>query len=449
MMQHGAKLARPAPIRRLLLPLLLLWMVALPSHAAQPLPPSAVSASAAVRHVAPGGGCGGSTPCHATVQSAVDAAGDGQVIKIAQGTYSDVICRSGSSQVVHITKAVTLRGGYSVANGFAEPSRPGIRRTVLDARSEGRVVVIEGAGPTIEGLVITGGSGYYSGGGIYSLNGSAIIKNCEIVDNVADGDGGGVFVNRGSVQVLDSRIVDNRANWAGGLRIINNADATLIGNRISGNVAQIGAGGVDIDCCGGTTSLLARNLILDNRGGGWGGGLTVNSTNAQVINNIIAGNEATQGAGVWLDGSASYPTTATLTHNTLVGGPTATGGVWTGDHVTAALTNNIIDGFAMGINNTSPSDTTVSARNTLFHANGGNYSSGVDSLVEISGNPGFLDSGADDYHIGRSSAGLDRGQVTKVTEDLDGQRRAIGAAPDIGADELGWTVYLPGAVCRP
>ncbi|HUW14506.1 MAG TPA: right-handed parallel beta-helix repeat-containing protein [Anaerolineae bacterium] len=448
-MKRRTALAHLAPAARLLLALSLFWLLALPSQAAQAIPPDPASVSAPVRYVAPGGACGGATPCHATVQAAVDAAAAGQVIKIAQGTYSQLNNRAGTTQVVHISKAVTLRGGYSVANGFAEPPRPDSRRTILDAHSEGRVVVIDGAGPTLEGLVITGGAGYDSGGGIYSLNGSAVIRNCEIADNEADGDGGGVFINRGSVQVLDSQIVDNRANWAGGLRIINNADATLIGNRIAGNVAQISGGGIDIDCCGGTSPYVARNLILDNRGGSRGGGVIVNATKGLLVNNIIAGNEASQGAGVWLDGSASHPATATLTHNTLFGSPTATDGVWVGESVTAALTNNIIDGFTSGITNNSPFYSTVSARNTLFHANTSSTSGGVDSLFEFHGNPGFLAPLSDDYHIGRSSAGLDQGQVTKVTEDFDGQRRSIGAAPDIGADELGWTVYLPGVLRRP
>jgi hypothetical protein len=192
---------------------------------------------------------------------------------------------------------------------------------------------------------------------------------------------------------------------------------------------------------------IARNLILNNEGG-WGGGVSVNSTKALLVNNIIAGNEATEGSAIWLDGSASYPATATLTHNTLVGGPMPADGVWVGENVTAQLTNNIIDGFAIGINSTSPFDSAVSARDTLFHANTSNTSGVDDSFWEVHGNPGFLAPLSDDYHIGRSSAGLNQGQVTKVTEDFDGQRRTIGAAPDIGADELGSTVYLPGVLHR-
>lgn len=423
-----------------------LWLTT-PAHP-ESRPQALAAELALVRYVAPGGACLGPTPCYPTIQAAVDASQLGDVIRIAAGTYSDMHSRAGSSQVVHITKSITLRGGFSVANGFAWPPHPDTNRTILDAKGQGRVIVVQGAGPTLEGLVITGGAGYFSGGGLYSEDGSTVVRNCEIMTNAANGDGGGVFVNRGSVRIEDSQIADNQATWSGGLRIINNADAILLGNRVARNVAQIAGGGIDVECCGGTRPLIARNLILDNQGGQRGGGLAVSSTNAEVVNNIIAGNEATQGAGIWLNGTAGYPADVALKHNTLVGSAAATEGVWVGDHVSAALTNNIVSGFAMGISNTSPADATVIARNTLFYGNGSDYGTGVTSSAEVKGNPAFVNAGAVDYHIARPSAGLDRGRDAGVSEDIDGQHRPVGAAPDIGADEVACPTYLPLAIRR-
>ncbi|MCX7707998.1 MAG: hypothetical protein N2204_08335, partial [Anaerolineae bacterium] len=72
--------------------------------------------SATVRYVAPGGACGGVTPCYATIQAAVDAAAAGDEIRVAAGTYSGVTARGGSTQVVYLDKALTLRGGFTTAN---------------------------------------------------------------------------------------------------------------------------------------------------------------------------------------------------------------------------------------------------------------------------------------------------------------------------------------------
>jgi pectin methylesterase-like acyl-CoA thioesterase len=72
---------------------------------------SSAAADDSTRYVAPGGDCGGVSPCYATIQDAVDAASDGDTIKIAQGVYT-----SPGLQVVYIDRAVALTGGYTRTN---------------------------------------------------------------------------------------------------------------------------------------------------------------------------------------------------------------------------------------------------------------------------------------------------------------------------------------------
>jgi hypothetical protein len=380
---------------------------------------------------------------YASVQVAVDAADADDVVKVAAGVYTDVHARDGLTQVVYISKTVTVRGGYSTADDFAEPPDPDANPTILNAEGRGRVIFIRGAGPTVEGFVITGGDGYYSGGGIHIDGGAPIIRNNRIEGNHATGDGGAIFVNGGSAQIIDNFIAENTATWAGGLRIINNANATVVGNEIMGNAAQNSGGGIDVDCCGGTTALVAQNVLIGNSAGAYGGGIIVNATNAIVVNNILASNQAGQGAAAWLDGMASYPVSTTLVHNTLVGGPVGGEGVWVGTHVSATLVNNIIVDHGTGITNTAPASSIVAADHTLFDGNGTDYGPGVGSANEVGGDPLFVDPAHGDYHIRPGSAAIDQGMDAGVTSDVDGDPRPIGPLPDLGADEALPRMFLP------
>ncbi|MGD8240973.1 MAG: right-handed parallel beta-helix repeat-containing protein [Armatimonadota bacterium] len=381
---------------------------------------------------------------YATVQGAVDGAQEGDVIKVAQGVYIDVHQRSGMTQVVILTKGVTLRGGYTTADGFLDPPDPEGHPTTLDAQQQGRVVVIDRAGPTVEGFTITGGAGYYSGGGVRMDDASGVVlRHNRIVGNSAEGDGGAIFVNSASGQIVGNEVVDNTATWGAGLRIINDADVAVVGNEIGDNVAQIAAGGIDVACCGGSTPLISQNVIVSNDGGGDGGGIRVQSTNARLVNNVVAVNQAVRGAGIMLSGSAGYPVSVTLVHNTLVGQGADDEGVRAEAYVVASLVNNIVADYATGITNTAPASSTVSADHTLFDGNGADYGGGVSCTNQITGPPAFVSPATGDYHITAASAAIDAGADAGVSVDVDNQPRSD--IPDAGADEYRPPsyVYLP------
>ncbi len=384
-----------------------------------------------------------------TIQQAVDVALPNDEIRVASGTYTGVETREGISQIVFINKTVTIRGGYTTTS-WAMPD-PVKNLTKMDAQGVGRVIVIKNSGPTIEGFSITGGNGYYSGGGINVESGSPIIYGNTITENSADGDGGGIFINRGSAQITNNHIIGNSAVWAGGLRIINNADVTIVGNRIENNIAQVEGGGIFVDCCGGTTPLIAQNYILNNNGGAKGGGVSVESTHAKLVNNILAGNLASKGAGIYLEGSASHPVTATLFHNTIIGGQNEGEAIWGGQYVTSSLVNNIIDNHTTGIANSDPANSTLTANYTLFNDNDTDYGSGVNSTNGLNGNPAFVNPGNGNYHIGPYSMAIDKGVDAGVIDDIDDSSRPRGTGYDIGADEyvsFSWLMFLPGITSK-
>ena len=84
----------------------------------------------------------------------MDAANDGDVIKVAAGTYAGVSVRSGSTQVVYINKSITIQGGYTLTDWST--AYPITQPTILDAQGGGRVIYITGnISPTLVGLRIT------------------------------------------------------------------------------------------------------------------------------------------------------------------------------------------------------------------------------------------------------------------------------------------------------
>jgi PKD repeat protein len=263
-----------------------------------------------IRYVTPNGfdisNCSISTyPCR-TVQYAVDQAVEGDEVRVASGVYSDIHIRPRQditttgyvTQVVYISKTISIQGGYTMTNWITPD--PEANPTVLDAQGQGRVVYITGlVSPTIEGIVITHGDsinqgGWYIpglmtdqdvGGGLYIITASATISNCEISLNSSPDYGGGVVLVYSSVRLQRNNINTNNASAGGGI-------ASFLGYNS-----------------------VISNTISNNTGGGMylGGEYGLQSGNEQVVKNLISENSGSLGAGILL----WYAPPATLSGNTL------------------------------------------------------------------------------------------------------------------------------------
>ena len=273
------------------------------------------------------------SPCR-TVQHAVDVAVEGDVIKIATGTYTGVHERSAPAwycgpstigQVVIISKTVTIRGGYTTTNWAA--SYPATQPTTLDARGQGRVLFIVGdISPTVKGLRITGGDsaglggephwrcpGSDAGGGVYVASATVTLTGNWVVGNAGE-RGGGVYLWDSDATVGTSSLTSNTAHLGGGL-YLRQGNATVDANVILGNTAADGDGGGGIYIWHGSATI-TNNIISSNTTSAHGGGVCVRSSSATIVSNTFRANTANGGGGVCVGDSTAALSGNTFTSNT-------------------------------------------------------------------------------------------------------------------------------------
>ena len=242
---------------------------------------------------------------HATIQGAINASSNGDVIAIAAGTYYEHSLNPGG-------KAITIQGTRN-SDGTLE--------TTIDAQQGGSVFVMnsgEGGGTVIRDMVITGGSAS-RGGGIYCNDSSPTITDCTITNNMANDSGGGIHCWKSRSTITGCTISNN---WAAGAAGLGGGIFTFTGvNTI-------------IDC-----------TIEDNTAPG-GGGLFTYSGDNTIIDCTISGNAPYNYGGspstplTIITSAPASPSGACCLNGTCITATesdcTASGGFYAGDDVTCA-----------------------------------------------------------------------------------------------------------------
>ena len=439
----------------------LLWILGSQTLSAVAAPSAghvkAPNAPAAELHVCPSG-C-----TYSSVQAAVDAASDGDVIKVSAGTYTDVYIRPRNdvtttglvAQGVYISKTVTIQGGYTITN-WTTPD-PDANPTTLDAGGQGRVLYITGKiSPTVEGLRITGGEaqglggipwGADTGGGLYVITATAVIRNNQIFSNTCSGFiplGGGMTLYNSNATVSGNTFSHNIADHGGGGLYRAGNHPTISDNLFTSNSAGYAGGGAFLT---GDGTAFVGNILTFNSAATFGGGLASEGGAQWFINNVIVENHAgSAGGGLWSTGSSPR-----LYHNTIARNSAGDGsGIYVAQtewgeprlRSTVGLTNTILVSHAVGISVTGGN--TVTVNGILWHNTPITVSQSPTATVTLhnqhTGDPAFA---ADGYHLMAGSAAIDKGIDASVASDIDGEFRPTGAGYDLGADEIWCNIYLP------
>ncbi len=196
-----------------------------------------------------------------TIQSAIDAAVDYDIVLVADDTYTG----DGNRDLDFYGKAITVK------------SENGPENCIIDCNGTEEQYHRgfffhsgEDVNSVVQGFTITNGCAssfpYISGGGIYcSWDSGPTIRNCIITGNLAEADGGGIFCGWNSSPVIAScTITGNSTEWDSGGGIYCGGSPIITNCTVAGNSAKYGGGGI---YCGWDSSPTITNCIIWNNAG--------------------------------------------------------------------------------------------------------------------------------------------------------------------------------------
>ena len=162
-----------------------------------------------------------------TIQSAIDAAVDGDTVLVSDGIYTG----EGNKNLDFHRKTITVQ------------SENGPDNCIIDCEGDGRGFHFhsgEGTQAKVSGCTITNGNDTY-GGGIYCNSSSPTITNCVIHGNRAS-YGAGIYCYGSSPTITNAIIYGNTATYFGGGICCNTSSPMITNCTIYGNESEEGGG---------------------------------------------------------------------------------------------------------------------------------------------------------------------------------------------------------------
>lgn len=244
------------------------------------------------------------TCTHQTVQGAIDAANDGDVIDIAPGTYSENLTID--------DKSLTLRG--CTAGGPVILINDTYSSRTLEINSSTSTPIdVDLIDLTIKGNYYDSDDSY--GGGIKIYGGTLDLCGTTSVDDNKAEEGGGIHATNlgdnssdGAIVTLYDRssVTNNVAtsSYGGGIYAYKNAEVHLRGSAIvSGNRTEYGAGVYIEKKCKLTmqeAAVITGNTASDGAGGVYTSGYGADTVSSFEMSgcSVVSGNTAPEGGGI-------------------------------------------------------------------------------------------------------------------------------------------------------
>lgn len=284
-----------------------------------------------------------------SIQDAINAAANGDVIVLTAGIYMQHFDYVGKSLTIRSTNpldpsvvaATVVNGGgtdsvVSCGPGVTAAAQlKGLTITNGNA-SYGGGINCNGGSPTITRNVVVGNQASAGGGGIFVQAGAPAITQNVISQNIAASAGGGIlFSNASGGLCMANQILENHGMYGGGV-YLSGDKPELKRNWINDNIATTSGGGLSV--IGGTNLGIKQNVFRDNAADA-GGGVAISLSNTRFTNNVLVGNTAgsdgfgPKGGAMYLTGGSNSMVSNTFDANS--------SGV-RADNDTSAITNSII-----------------------------------------------------------------------------------------------------------
>ena len=225
-----------------------------------------------------------------TIQAGINAASNGDIVLVADGTYTG----TGNRDIDFLGKAITVRSengaDFCIIDCQGSDSDP--HRAFYFHNGEGENSIVEG----------------------YTMQNGYVSSNAATREK-----GGAILCDAASPTIINNIITENFSDWGGGGIACDGVSSPLIiGNTLTRNQGKTGGGAIRCDF---SSPVISGNIIRENISGedysmyseGHGGGIYIDFwSHPTITNNIIEGNSTREvpshsiprGGGIYCMGSA-------------------------------------------------------------------------------------------------------------------------------------------------